>query len=213
MLPLIRMLALLLATLAGAGQAAPLVAYQNTSTDTGMSVFYSTGPYTAIGDQLQLAGASRIASVSTQFFNGGSDASFDADLQFYTVAGLVFSPVGSSYSVLGITIAGGQSLDVSFDLLGGLDLPADVAVMLAVRNVSAGGDIGLNLFDAPTVGASDNGFFLTDDGNGIVQGSTLGGIDNLNLQMVAAAAVPEPSSGWLVLLPLLALAGTRHRGA
>lgn len=54
----------------------------------------------------------------------------------------------------------------TFAKLGSRSLSADLVVSLSVENVSTGGDIGVNFFDPPTVGASDNTSFIADDGTG-----------------------------------------------
>jgi len=67
--------------------------YSNTTTDTGGTVFFSTGPYVQIGDNITLAGTERSANSATaEFFNGGSGSgTFDATLRFFNAG----SPVGS----------------------------------------------------------------------------------------------------------------------
>jgi hypothetical protein len=212
-----RLAARLLLALASAwtalpASAAPTVAYQNTDSDTFQSLFFSTGPYSQLGDQVQLTAGGALASVETQFFNGGSaDASFDAELRVYTT-GAAPSQIGSSILVSNLLIASGQSLNVSFGGLGGLVVPDALVVMFSVLNVSTDGDIGLNLFEPPSVGQSDHSFFMLDDGTGIVQASTLSDIDNLYLR-IAVTPVSEPGSLALVLLPLAVLAMRRRRQA
>lgn len=209
MLTLLRTLALLLATASAAIQSAPMVVYDNTSSDTLNSVFYSAGPYAQIGDRVQMQSASRVASVQTQFFSLGVDATFDASLQFYSVSGAIYTPIGAAVQRSGIAIGADQVHNVDFDIAGGVDLPADLVLMLSIANVSSGGDIALNFFDPPTVGQSSNEFFLTDDGTGLAEASTFADIDNLYLRIVTVNAVPEPGTAWLVLAPLAALVRRR----
>lgn len=210
---LIRSLLLLLTCVAASVQSAPVTLYQNTDTDTFYSAFFSTQPYTQIGDRVQLVAGGRLGSLQTQFFNGGDDASFDATMLLYSVSGSSYSQIGSAVLRSNLAIGSGQVLNVDFDILGGVEVPDDLVVMFAVGNVSAGGDIGLNFFDPPTVGQSQNSFFLSNDGSGIVETSTLQDIDNLYLRIETVNAVPEPATAWLVLLPLAALARSRRRRA
>ncbi len=69
----------------------------------------------------------------------------------------------------------------------------------------------MNLFDPPTVGSSDNSFFIANDGTGLAQASTYLGIDNVYFALdgTADVAAPEPSTG--VLMPGTAVcAGVRE---
>jgi hypothetical protein len=206
--------------LAATAHAAPVVVYDNTSVDLQWSVFFSTG-YTQLGDQVQLAAPTTLSSLDTQFFNAGEDAVFNATLSLYAAGGPVPTLLGSAFTVTDLSIAAGSSLTVTFADLGALAVPADVLVLFSVDLVSGNGDIGLNFFEAPTVGSSELSFFYADDGSGLAQASTLMDMDNLYLQITGTPqhAVPEPASAWLVLLPLGALvwrqrqAGQRHAEA
>jgi hypothetical protein len=196
--------ALLAAT---AGQAAVL--YNNTTGDQQFSPVYSTG-YTEIGDQVQLASQSLLTSLAAQFYNLGSDATFDATVTFYETGAPVGSLIGSPFTVIGISIGASASQTVTFADLGGLLVPADLIVVFSVQNVSSGGDIGVNLFDPPTVGTSDNTFFFANDGNGLAQASTLLDIDNIYLLIEGTPAgtpIPEPATAAVTfaLLAVLAL--------
>lgn len=211
---LIRSLFLLLACAAAAVQSAPVTLYQNTDTDTFVSAVFSTGGYTQIGDRVQLVTGGRVGRLQTQFFNGGTaDATFDATMLLYSVSGSSYSQIGSAVQLSNLAIGSGQVLNVDFDIVGGVDVPDDLVVMFAVGNVSADGDIGLNFFDPPSLGQSQNTFFLTNDGSGIVESSTLMDLDNLYLRIETVNAVSEPATAWLVLLPLAALTRVRRRRA
>jgi hypothetical protein len=198
---------------AASAQATPVAVYDNTSVDTFYSAFFSTG-YTQLGDQVHLQAPSLLSSLDAQFFNAGDDAVFNATLSFYSV-GPTPSLIGGSFTASGVSIAGGSSLTVGFGDLGNLAVPEDVLVLISVQLVSGAGDIGLNFFDAPSVGASDHGFFLANDGTGLAQASTLMDVDNLYLRiegtLLATNDVPEPGTAALVLLPLGALAWRQRR--
>jgi hypothetical protein len=178
------------------------IPYSNTTTDQQFSIFYSTG-YTQIGDQIHMTSASNVSSVNAQFFNDGSDTTFDAVLQFYQVGGPVGTQIGSSFITTGISIASNMSQTVDFTNLGNLFLPQDVIVVLSVRNVGGGGDVGVNFFDPPTAGTSDNSFFIINDGTGFSQATTNMGIDNIYLEV---SNTPEPSTAVLSLGGLLVFA-------
>lgn len=106
-------------------------------------------------------------------------------------------------------------MNVAFSNLGGLDVPADVIAMLSIDNLSGNGDLGLNLFDAPTVGSSSNQSCFSDDGTGLAEVSTLSGIDNVYFRINAASALtqdmPEPSTICLVLALMPGLVCLRRR--
>jgi MYXO-CTERM domain-containing protein len=183
--------------------------YNNTATDQQFSVFYSTG-FTQIGDQIQMVSSGTLASLAAQFYNAGSDATFDALLQFYQVGSPVGSQIGGTFAATGVFIAGGNSQTVTFPDLGNLPVPQDVIVVLSIQNETAGGDVGVNFFDPPTVGASDDSFFIANDGTGFTQASTNLGIDNIYSE-INGTATPEPSTAALALGGLVLIAGACRR--
>ena len=203
-------LLMVLCLVTGVCRAGPV--YDNTSVDTFNSVMFSTG-YAQLGDQVHLAAPSQLASLETQFFNLGGDTTFDATLRFYMTGTL--TQIGASFTVTGLSIGAFESLNVAFLDLGGLYVPADVIVMLSIGNLSGDGDLGLNLFDAPTVGSSSNQSYFADAGAGLVEESTLSGIDNVYFRISAVPTatqdVPEPSTIWLVLAVMPGLVGLRQR--
>ncbi len=203
-------LLVVLCLVTGVCRAAPV--YDNTSVDTLYSVMFSAG-YGQLGDQVQLAAPSQLASLETQFFNLGADTTFDATLRFYSTGTL--TQIGSSFTVIGLFIGAFESLNVAFSNLGGLDVPADVIAMLSIGNLSADGDLGLNLFNPPTVGSSSNQWLFADAGAGLVEVTTSAGIDNVYFRISAVSAptqdVPEPSTIWLVLALMPGLVCWRQR--
>lgn len=196
-------------------QATPV--YDNTTTDTLDTVVYSTGAYTEIGDQIHLAGTERSATSATaQLYNLGSGGSFDATLNLYgVVAG---NPgVGSllgSFTAAGQVLASNGILDVNW-LLAGLALPDDLFFTVSLGNVLSGMDLGLNVFNPPTIGSSSGQFLIVNGSSGFAQASTGSGHDNIYFRLDAASAnaVPEPGSAGLVLLAMLPLMAIRSRRA
>ncbi len=195
-------------------QAAPV--YNNTSTDTFDTLVYSTGVYTEIGDQIHLAGTERSAiGAKAQFYNLGSTGSFDATLKLY---GLVAASPGvgsllGSYTAVNQSVAANATLDVNW-LLAGLALPDDLIFTVTVGNSSSGVDLGLTVFDPPTVGSSSNQFLIVKGSGGFAQASTFGGHDNIYFRLDASGvgSVPEPGTAGLVflaMLPLLTIRGLR----
>jgi len=87
-------IALLMLTTASGAWASLL--YDNTSTDTGDTVLYSIGPYTALGDQIQLDSAGVATQAEVELFNNGVAGTFDAELDFFNVGSPVGSFLGSS---------------------------------------------------------------------------------------------------------------------
>ena len=89
--------------LLAAGSASATTVYSNITTDTFGTVFYSTGPYTQIGDQITLSGTDRAASsASVQLYNnGGSAGTFDATLRFFNVGSPVGGQLGGNFSLTG----------------------------------------------------------------------------------------------------------------
>lgn len=194
-------------------QAAPV--YNNTTTDTLNTVVYSSGGFSDIGDQIHLAGTERIGdNAATQFYNLGSDGTFVAHLNLYGLPANNTDVVGN---LLGSFTANGSlttnsSVDVSW-LLAGLNLPDDLIFSITLSNVSQGMDLGLNLFDAPTVGSSSNQFLIVKGGSGFDKASTGANIDNVYFQLNASSPnrIPEPGSTGLIFLAMLPLIAIQRR--
>lgn len=213
--PLARLLSL--ASL-GAALSAPLAAqastvYDNTTTDTQVTFFFSTGPFTQLGERISLGGTDRVLTdVTVQFFNALSTAgSFDAEIQLYGTG----SPVGSllgTFAANGNAIGGQSTLNVSFAGLN-LQVPTDMAYVVSVSNVVGPLELGLNAFDPPTIGTSHNQLLLVNPGTGLVEPATQQGLGNLYF-LAHAAPVPEPSAILLAAMGVLALmSATRRRRA
>lgn len=186
--------------------------YSNIDQDKQFSAVYSATGATAIGDEVQLVAPATLTSLSTQFYNVGTDATFSVDLNFYEVGSPVGNQIGGTFTRSGLFIPGSTSLTVTFGNLGNLAVPRDLVVMFTVYQVSAGGDLGLNLFDPPGTGISLNTFYVELNGGTFSQVSTLNDFDNLYLDIEGTATVPEPGTAALTLgsLTLLAWYGRRR---
>jgi len=190
--------------------------YSDTTTDTGGTVFYSTGPFVQIGDRIALAGTDREATAaSAQFFAGAGSGTFDATLRFFNVGSPVGSQIGGSFTVTG-SITSGNVAVVNWVSLGNLVLPTNVIFTVSVSNLSAGLDLGLTMFEPVTIGSSSNQFFITStNGTTFLQSSQGNSQDNLyfSLTSVTTSCIPEPVTMLLTLLgiPVIALARKRFR--
>jgi len=201
------LLAVSITALTQTGWGAPV--YQNQTNDTFLTAVYSVGPYDQIGDLVTLGGTERgLQSLTVQFFNLGSVGQFDASLAVWDATATTL--LGTA-QVTGIGIGDFSSTDVTF-ALSGLVVPDTISILLGVSNVGAGLDLGLNIFEPPTIGTSDNTFLLVQTGAVISQGSTPSGEGNLYLQ-IDASEVPEPSCWAMVGLGLAGLAWSKVRAA
>lgn len=188
---------LFLAVLALSVVSSPVVGntiYDNTTTDTLITYFYSTGPFTQIGDSVTLGGTDRfLNSASVQFFNNGAGGTFTASLSFFNPGAPVGSQVGSSYVLNGLSINSLDILTVAFSNLNLQWTGDDLVFAVAISNVGAGMDLGLNAFEPPKVGSSNNGSIIVNSGSGFSTGATAAGQGNLYFA-VDATTVPEPST-------------------
>ena len=197
--------------------------YSNTTTDTGSTLQYSSNGFTGIGDQITLGGSERFATqATTQFFNLLSTAgTFNATLSLYSV-GVNPAVVGSllgRYTVSNIAIGGfdinnpntSGTTTVTFSGLN-VTVPTNLIFVLSVSSVVRA-NLGLTLFDPPTVGSSNNGFFISATGNtfAVVPGDP--GFANVNFSLTATAqqATPEPATLSVVAGGLAGLALLRRR--
>ena len=194
-------------------QAAPV--YDNTTTDTLDTVFYSTSSLTEIGDQIHLAGTERIGnSAKVQFYNVGLEGTFNATLNLYSV--VANSPnVGAllqSFASLNNAIGGGSTSEVVWSL-GGLVLLDDMVFTVTIDSFSSAVDLGLTVFDPPTIGSSDISFLIVKDSNGFAHGATGSVHDNVYFLLDASSpnTVPEPGTGGTVILAMLSLFAIQAR--
>jgi hypothetical protein len=182
--------------------------YGNTQHDQGDTLFYSSGAYSELGDQILLVGDSRnLTSATLQLFNGQSAGVFDATLRFYLVGSGVGVPVGSPFgapvTLLDQSAPALSPFDLTFNLPG-ISVPDQFILTLAVTNVRGGADLGLDLFDPPQVGSSSSTFLITKDASGFARTFTPNNDANIYLELTG---VPEPATGRLTAVLLLAALG------
>jgi hypothetical protein len=177
--------------------------YDNTTTDTGDTVLYSGGPFTGLGDQIHLVSPGTAATALLQMYNAATGSgTFDVSLRFYQVGSPVGSQIGGTFILTGVPTTGQDIINLQF-ALGELPLPQDVIFVVSVANATGGADLGVNMFEPPTVGSSDNSFLIAQDGGGFSQEAT--NSENVNFQLSDVSA-PEPAS-WSLLAGALAAGG------
>ena len=182
-----------------APEAHAVILYNNTTTDTLDTVLYSDvqPPYTALGDQIHLISAGVANQAEVEMFNNGDAGTFDAKLDFFDVG----SPVGSSlgsFTVTNISSVGSDVIDITFDLGSGLPVPQDLVVTVTVSNTTPNVDLGVDMFEPPTVGSSDNTFMIVQSGGVYVQRETVG--ENVYFQLSGTTGVSTPEASSLTML-------------
>lgn len=193
------------------------ILYDNTTTDTLDTFLYSLGPpYTALGDQIHLSSTGTANQAEVEMFNNGAAGTFDAELDFYNVG----SPVGSllgSFDLTDISSVGSDVIDLTFDLGAGLTVPQDLIFTVSVSNMSSNNmDLGVDMFEPPTVGSSDNSFMIDESGGVFSQLGTNSENVYFQLSGTPSASTPEASSLTLLGTGLLVMgigawAGRRPR--
>ena len=174
--------------------AAPL--YSNVCTDTG-SVFYF-GTYQSVGDQFTpLGGGSKQATVRVA--NRGIGGVFTAQLNFFQ--GGTNVPFAGDFLVNDQPISAGAVIDLTFDItfIGfAKSFGPDTTFLVSISNQTTGLDLGLSLFDPPTVGSSDNTFLVTKGGPGGPGLTHTSGTGANVFFQLDSSPVPEPSSFILI---------------
>ena len=171
--------------------------YDNTTTPTLDTVFYFSGPYTALGDQIQLISAGTATQAEVELFNNGDAGTFDVELDFFTVGSPVGSPIGS-FDLTDISSVGSDVIDLTFDLGAGLPVPEDLVFTVSVSNMSPNMDLGVDMFEPPTVGSSDNSFMIAESGGVYSQLDTTS--ENVYFQLSGTPGVSTPEASSLTLL-------------
>jgi hypothetical protein len=181
------------------------ILYDNTTTDTFDTILYSLGPpYTALGDQIQLISAGTADQAKVELFNNGEAGTFDAELSIFDVG----SPVGSllgSFDLTDISSVGSDVIDLTFDLGAGLTVPEDLIFTVSVSNMSPNMDLGVDMFEPPTVGSSDNSFMIVQSGGVYSELGTNSENVYFQLSGTTGASVPEPSGLTLLGTGLLVM--------
>jgi hypothetical protein len=88
-----------------------------------------------------------------------------------------------------------------------VNVPDELIFVLTVANVQ-NADLGVTVFDAPTVGSSDNTKFITGIGSAFSIADADPGLGNLNFSLNAAPVgeIPEPATVSLLGAGMAALA-------
>lgn len=199
------------------GARAATVLYSNTTTDTLQTFLFSAiqPPYSALGDEIHLSSAGTASQAQIELFNNGDAGTFDATLDFFNIGAPVGALLGT-YSVTNISSAGQDVIDLAFDLAGGLVVPQDLIFTVSVSNTSPNMDLGVDMFEPPTVGASDNSFMIGLSGGLYVQPPTVDENVYFQLSGTAGTSAPEASSFTLLgtslgVLGIGGWAGRRRR--
>jgi hypothetical protein len=188
------------------------IIYSNTTTDTLDTLAYAANGFTQIGDQIQLAGTDRLATLATiQFFNLGSAGTFDATLRLFNVGFPVGAQIGSNFVITGVSAPANDVFNVSFTLPN-IAVPDSLIFTASIANLAAGVDIiGLDMFEPPTIGSSDNTFAIANNGTTFSQVATSNENVFFELQAAQAASAPEPAAMGVAGLGLLGLVALRRR--
>ena len=186
---------------------ADTILYDNTLKPTYDTVLYSVGPYLALGDQVQLISPGVADQAKIELFNNGGAGTFDVDLDLFQVDSPVGALIGSA-ALTGIATTGRDVLDLTFPLAN-FAVPQNFIFTVSVANQnpvnpSVPLDLGVDMFEPPDIGTSDNGFMIAE--NTAMQFLQLAtNSENVYFQIsgTPSTAVPEPSCGTMVTLGIL----------
>jgi hypothetical protein len=186
--------------------------FLNTTTDTGTTIAYSTKGVTQFGDQIHLAVTERVATFAlVQLFNQGDAGTADVTLRLFNVGAPVGGQIGPDFVQTGVAVSG--VTNVGFNLPN-LAVPDDLIFTVSFANQLGGVNIvGLDMFEPPTVGSSDNTFGIGFDGTNFNTYPTNGFDSSLNENVFFEldANSPEPGTLGLVAAALGIAAVVRRR--
>lgn len=186
---------------------ADTILYDNTVTPTFDTVFYSVGPYLALGDQIALISPGIADQAEVELFNDGGAGTFDLDLDLFDVGSPVGSLLGSA-ALSDIRTGGGDVLDLTFSLPD-VTVPQDVIFTVSVNNQNpddptAPIDLGVDMFEPPDVGSSDNTFMIAEEPSGqYIQLTTTSENVYFQLSGTPVTTAPDPATVTLSALGLL----------
>jgi hypothetical protein len=199
----------LVAVLFAGHATANTVYYDNTSpaNDTLTDIDFSVG-YNGIGDSITIEGSGlAVTDAFAEFYNDGTDGTFDATLAFFQAGSPVGSQIGGSYTVTGIAAAAGTYENVDF-ALGSVNLPTNFVFVLEVANLTEGVDPGVELYNDPTnVGSNTANTAVVLQSSAYSQQDTTGG----NPYFQLASITPEPSTWLLAAVGLSAVLWRKRR--
>ena len=121
----------------------------------------------------------------------------------------VYSQIGL-VMLTGISAPEATSVDVTFSFPS-LLIPGTIGIAISLANVTGGADLGLNLFDSPDIGSSDNLMALANFGSGLAIASFDPGNLYLIIETQQLSEVPEPSTLGLLGAGMAALAAASLR--
>jgi hypothetical protein len=186
--------------------------FLNTTTDTADTLIYSNLFVTQFGDQIHLAGTERVATFAlVQLYNQGDAGTADVTLRLFNVGAPVGGQIGPDFVQTGVAVSG--VTNVGFNLPN-LTVPDDLIFTVSFGNQIGGVNIvGLDMFEPPTVGSSDNTFAIGFDGTSFGTYSTIGFDSSLNENVFFEldANSPEPGTLGLVAAALGIAAVVRRR--
>jgi hypothetical protein len=186
--------------------------FLNTTTDTADTIIYSNLFVTQFGDQIHLAGTERVATFAlVQLYNQGDAGTADVTLRLFNVGAPVGGQIGPDFVQTGVAVSG--VTNVGFNLPN-LAVPDDLIFTVSFANQLGGVNIvGLDMFEPPTVGSSDNTFGIGFDGTNFNTYPTNGFDSSLNENVFFEldANSPEPGTLGLVAAALGIAAVVRRR--
>jgi hypothetical protein len=186
--------------------------FLNTTTDTADTLIYSNLFVTQFGDQIHLAGTERVATFAlVQLYNQGDAGTADVTLRLFNVGAPVGGQIGPDFVQTGVAVSG--VTNVGFNLPN-LAVPDDLIFTVSFANQLGGVNIvGLDMFEPPTVGSSDNTFGIGFDGTNFNTYPTNGFDSSLNENVFFEldANSPEPGTLGLVAAALGIAAVVRRR--